>query len=147
MIAHTIQLALAPVFVLVAIGNVMNILSTRLSRIVDRSRYLIERHGETEGTDHDAVVREMRMLDQRIAIIGRAIFTMLLSGLTIGVVIAMLFLDGFTALNLQRATAVAFTVAIALMMYALLLFVRETRIASASLRIPHGLMEWHRQDL
>ncbi len=147
MIAHTIQLALAPVFVLVAIGNVMNILSTRLSRIVDRSRYLIERHGETEGTDHDAIVREMRMLDQRIAIIGRAIFTMLLSGLTIGVVIAMLFLDGFTALNLQRATAVAFTVAIALMMYALLLFVRETRIASASLRIPHGLMEWHRQDL
>ena len=145
MIAHTIQLALAPVFVLVAIGNVMNILSTRLSRIVDRSRMLIDRHGQTDGADHDAVVREMRMLDKRIAIIGRAIFTMLLSGLTIGVVIAMLFLDGFTAWNLNRATAVAFTVAIALMMYALLLFVRETRVASASLRIPHALMEWDRK--
>jgi len=144
-IAHTIQLALAPVFVLVAIGNVMNILSTRLSRIVDRSRFLIERHGQTEGSDHDAVVREMRMLDRRIAIIGRAILTMLISGLTIGVVIAMLFLDGFTSLNLNRATAVAFTLAIALMMYALLLFVRETRIASASLRIPHSFMEWDRK--
>lgn len=144
MIAHTIQLALAPVFVLVAIGNVMNILSTRLSRIVDRSRLLIDRHGQTDGADHDAVVREMRMLDKRIAIIGRAIFTMLLSGLTIGVVIAMLFLDGFTALDLNQATAVAFTIAIALMMYALLLFVRETRVASASLRIPRNLMEWDR---
>ena len=40
MIAHTIQLALAPVFVLVAIGNIMNILSTRLGRIVDRARKL-----------------------------------------------------------------------------------------------------------
>ena len=29
-IAQTIQLALAPVFVLVAIGNIMNILTTRL---------------------------------------------------------------------------------------------------------------------
>ena len=145
MIAHTIQLALAPVFVLVAIGNVMNILSTRLSRIVDRSRLLIDRHAQTDGLDHDAVVREMRMLDKRIEIIGRAIFTMLLSGLTIGVVIAMLFLDGFTSLNLHRATAAAFTIAIALMMYALLLFVRETRIASASLRIPHSLMEWDRK--
>lgn len=123
----------------------MNILSTRLSRIVDRSRLLIDRHGETDGSDHDTVVREMRMLDKRIEIIGRAIFTMLLSGLTIGVVIAMLFLDGFTSWNLHLTTAAAFTIAIALMMYALLLFVRETRIASASLRIPHSLMEWDRK--
>ena len=49
MIAQTIQLALAPVFVLVAIGNIMNILSTRLGRVVDRSRHLQERHAETAG--------------------------------------------------------------------------------------------------
>ena len=48
MIAQTIQLALAPVFVLVAIGNIMNLLSTRLSRVVDRSRHLQERHVATE---------------------------------------------------------------------------------------------------
>ena len=145
MIAHTIQLALAPVFVLVAIGNIMNILSTRLSRIVDRSRYLIERHAETHGADHDAVVREIRMLDRRIAIIGRAILVMVLSGLTIGCVIAMLFLDGFMKLELEPVTACVFTLAIALMMYALLLFLRETRIASASLRIPHSFLEWERE--
>ncbi|HTK72651.1 MAG TPA: DUF2721 domain-containing protein, partial [Croceibacterium sp.] len=40
MIVQTIQLALTPVFMLVAIGNIMNILSTRLARIVDRSRIL-----------------------------------------------------------------------------------------------------------
>ena len=47
MIAQTIQLALAPVFVLVAIGNIMNILSTRLGRIVDRSRVLQEQPQDT----------------------------------------------------------------------------------------------------
>ena len=47
MIAQTIQLALAPVFVLVAIGNIMNILATRLGRVVDRSRVLQQLHGTT----------------------------------------------------------------------------------------------------
>jgi len=56
MIAHTIQLALAPVFVLVAIGNIMNILSTRLGRIVDRARHLQQRHAETFGSEHAMVV-------------------------------------------------------------------------------------------
>ena len=35
MIAQTIQLALAPVFVLVAIGNLLNLLSSRLGRAAD----------------------------------------------------------------------------------------------------------------
>ena len=52
MIAQTIQLALAPVFVLVAIGNLLNLLSSRLGRVVDRSRRLQERHTATEGSDH-----------------------------------------------------------------------------------------------
>ena len=56
MIAQTIQLALAPAFVLVAIGNIMNLLSSRLGRIIDRSRHLQELYNTTSGPDHDAVV-------------------------------------------------------------------------------------------
>ena len=69
MIAQTIQLALAPVFVLVAIGNILNLLSSRLGRVVDRSRHLQERHMATEGPDHDEVVAEIRMIDKRIRLI------------------------------------------------------------------------------
>ena len=83
-IAQTIQLALAPVFVLVAIGNIMNILSQRLGRVVDRSRVLQQLHGTTSGDAHDAVVREIRTVDRRIAMISRAILLLVLSGLTIG---------------------------------------------------------------
>src|SRR6478735_3773758 len=71
LIVQTIQLALTPVFMLVAIGNIMNILSTRLGRIVDRSRVLQERHPETSGPDHDELVRENRLVDRRIHVIGR----------------------------------------------------------------------------
>ncbi len=144
MIAQTIQLALAPVFVLVAIANIMNLLSTRLGRVVDRSRQLQDRHTATSGADHDAVVIEMRAIAQRILLITRAIFLLVLSGLTIGVTVAVLFLEEFVAVRLQVAAAGLFLIAISLLMWALMLFLAETRVASAQLRIPRSLLELER---
>lgn len=145
MIAQTIQLALAPVFVLVAIGNIMNTLSSRLGRVVDRSRILQERHALTSGAEHDAVVREIRMADRRITLIGRAILLLVLSGLTIGLVVALLFIEEFTGAGLQPIVASGFFLAIALLMCALLLFMQETRQATAALRIPESFLELERK--
>jgi len=145
MIAQTIQLALAPVFVLVAIGNIMNILATRLGRVVDRSRVLQELHGTTSGPEHDRVVREIRTVDRRIAMISRAIFSLVLSGLTIGLCVALLFLEELLDVNLQQVAATAFMVAIGLLMFALTLFLRETRHATAVLRIPETYLEPERK--
>ena len=90
MIAQTIQLALAPVFVLVAMGNILNILSTRLGRVVDRARVLQNAHMATEGMEHDLVVAEIRMIDRRIVLITHAVRLMVLTGLTIGATVALL---------------------------------------------------------
>ena len=133
LIAQTIQLALAPVFVLVAIGNIMNIMSTRLGRIVDRSRVLQAMHRDTEGEEHDLVVREIRLVDRRIALVSKAITLLVLSGLTIGLVVAVLFVEELFHVNLQILAAAAFMVAIGLLMWALTLFMRETREATAAL--------------
>jgi len=141
MIAQAIQLALTPVFVLVAIGNIMNILSTRLGRIVDRSRVLVELYGTTEGSEHDRVVLEIRTLVWRIATIGRAILLLVLSALITGCVVALLFMEEFLRLDVQQIAAGAFILAIGLLIGALLLFLRETRLASASLRIPESFLE------
>ena len=141
MIAQTIQLALAPVFVLVAIGNIMNLLSSRLGRVVDRSRAMEEQHRATSGAEHDMVVREFRSLDRRIELIGRAILLLVLSGLTIGLTVVILFLGDFLQWNLPQLSAAAFIVAIGLLMGALLLFLLETREASAALRIPENYLE------
>ena len=144
MIAQTIQLALAPVFVLVAIGNIMNLLSSRLGRVVDRSRELQKMHGSTQGADHDMVVREIRLIDRRIDLIGKAILTMVLSGLSIGLTVAILFVEEVIESDLQQVAATTFIIAVALLMYALLLFLRETRAASAALRIPADYLELER---
>src|SRR4029077_16254586 len=42
-VARLIQLAVAPVFLLTAVGTMIGVLSTRLGRAVDRTRYLEER--------------------------------------------------------------------------------------------------------
>jgi hypothetical protein len=141
MIAQTIQLALAPVFVLVAIGNILNLLSSRLGRVVDRSRHLQERHMSTAGPDHDEVVAEIRMIDRRISLITRAIRLMVISGLFIGTTVAVLFLEELVQLSLQRVAAGTFLAAIGLLMWALVLFLRETQIAAQQLRIPRVYLE------
>lgn len=145
MIAQTIQLALAPVFVLVAIGNIMNLLATRLGRVVDRSRYLQERHGLTSGGEHDMVVSEIRHTDQRIKLIGRALLLLVLSGLVIAFTVGLLFLEEMARIELPRVAAASFLLAIGLLMAALLLFLYETRIAVAALRIPRDYLELERK--
>ena len=145
MIAQTIQLALAPVFVLVAIGNILNVLSTRLGRIVDRSRLLQERHPQTSGAEHDAIVREIRLVDHRIHLIGRAILLLVLAGLTISLTVVLLFIEDFAAINLKLYVATTFVLALGLLMAGLLLFLRETREATAALRIPETYLELERK--
>jgi hypothetical protein len=143
MIAHTIQLALAPVFVLVAIGNIMNILSTRLGRIVDRARALQRLHAETSGRAHDLVVLEMRGVDARIELNTRAIRVLVMAGLD--------WHHGGGAVSgrdadvpMERVAAGIFLVAVSLLMWGLWLFLRETQVAADLLRIPETYLETHR---
>jgi hypothetical protein len=147
MIAQTIQLSLAPVFVLVAIGNIMNILTTRLGRIVDRSRALQLLHAKTTGPEHDAVVIEMRFVDRRIQLIGHALLILVTSGIGIGVTVGTLFLGEMLGREFRIATELAFFTAISLLMLALVYLLLETRLVSRTLRLPPELLEFDRQDL
>lgn len=145
MIAQTIQLALAPVFMLVAIGNIMNLLSTRLGRVVDRSRALQDVHMMTKGPEHDMVVLEIRAIARRIHLITRAIFVLVLAGLAIGTTVAVLFLEEVAGLRLPLIAAGFFLVAVVLMMWGLVLFLAETRVAANQLRIPKDYLELERE--
>lgn len=144
MIAQTIQLALAPVFVLVAIGNIINILSSRLGRIVDRARTLQRLYAETSGEEHDLVVLEMRQVDQRIQLKTKAIRVLVMAGLAIGTTVAVLFTEDMFHVPMERVAAGVFLVAVSLLMWGLWLFLRETQVAAFALRVPETYLERHR---
>jgi hypothetical protein len=141
MIAQTIQLSLAPVFVLVAIGQILNALSVRYGRVIDRSRAMQEMYEKTSGREHDIVAMEIRGLDRRIKLMSSAIRAMVLSGLAIGTTVALLFLDEIAGVGIYQVAAGVFLVAIALLMWALLLFLREIQVSAEMLRVPRKLLE------
>jgi hypothetical protein len=136
MISQTIQLSLTPVFVLVAIGNFMGILTGRLARIVDRSRRLQDEHGATEAAAREAIVEELTQLSIRIDRINRAILLLVTAAILIGTTVALLFIDKMLGINMDGIIASCFIATMGLFLSALVQFLLETRLATATLRVP-----------
>lgn len=146
MIAETIQLALAPAFLLVATGAILNVVTGRLARVVDRARDLQDRHGRTEGAEHDRVVTELRRLDRRMDVINWSILLCVACGITVCVLVALLFLIGTQGRNdLSGLVAAAFIVAMALLTAALVAFLVEVRLAIRTIHVPIELLEREKQ--
>ena len=93
-ITNNIQLALAPVFLLTAVATLLNAISARLARSVDRMRSIQKLiHGDPNLTD--AARAQMRIEANEAKIRGRlfteAIFFDVLSGLFISLTVLELF--------------------------------------------------------
>jgi len=63
-IAHAIQLAVAPVFLLTGVASILSVLTNRLGRIIDRSRFLEGKSLPIDET-HKAIQVELKSLKQR----------------------------------------------------------------------------------
>ena len=90
-------------------------------------------------------MREIRFVDRRIHLIGRAILWLVLASLCVGVTVVLLFVEDLAAINLKPLVSTIFVAALALLIGALLLFLRETREATAALRIPETYLELERK--
>lgn len=140
-ITQTIQIALAPVFLLVAMGNLLNVITGRLARVVDRSRELVKIHAETDGEEHRRIVAELRMLDRRMDIINWSIALCVAAGITVCVMVAMLFWLGASAGILELPVGAAFIAAMLLLLGALVMFMVEVRLAIRTIHVPTELLE------
>lgn len=133
--AHTdivtvLQTAMAPAFLLVALGAMLNLFAGRLTRIIDRSRALQILFKETEGREHAQIVNELHFLQQRIKTVNSAIYLSVMGSIVVCVLIGLLFLMGMTELPfLPQIVAGAFIIAVGLLSMALVQFLREVRIS------------------
>ena len=140
-IAQTIQLALAPVFLLTGIGAVLNVLAGRLSRVVDRVRDLERLHPSSQGDEHARQVDELRILDRRITVINGALFMAVTSAAIICVVVALLFVAELAGLAIGTWVALAFILAMALLIGALAAFMFEVRLSLRAIHVRTELLE------
>jgi hypothetical protein len=137
-IAHTIQLAIAPVFLLTGVAAILGVLSNRLGRIIDRARLLEDRllHASTEDASHLHV--ELQILARRARLVYRAIALSTTCALLVCIVIATLFGAALFDMRITQPIAALFIAAMVALIGALMTFLREVFYATASLRIgPH----------
>lgn len=129
-ITHAIQQAVAPVFLLAGIGGILNVLTNRLARIIDRSRNLHHRL-ETVSEERSMVIRdELSMLTRRARVVHRSIGFSTASALLVCVVIALLFLSAVVGWNSSFVVAALFVLAMCSLIVALSGFLREVQLAT-----------------
>jgi hypothetical protein len=134
-IAHVIQLSIAPVFLLTAICTLLTVTTNRLSRVIDRARYL-ESKLETASPESVAGIHaSLAALSSRAKLINRAITLATTAALLVCTVIAILFLGDFFGVNMMFPVAFLFITAMLSLVFALLSFLREIFVATANLRI------------
>jgi polyferredoxin len=131
-ITRAIQLAVAPVFLLTAIGTLINALTGRLGRAIDRRRKLEELLGAYEGETRLSMERELAALAKRIKLVLWAIAWAVLSALLVCVLIGTAFLGAFVAMDLSKPVAALFVLAIAALTLCLLAFLREVFLAAVA---------------
>jgi hypothetical protein len=134
-IAHVIQLSIAPVFLLTAVGAMLGVLSNRLSRAVDRARSLESRAKTVPGDEELTLRRQLTVLNRRIRMIYRAMVLCAVCALLICSVIVTAFASTLAGAVLAVPIAVLFIAAMLAFIGALLLFLREVHLAISTLQI------------
>jgi len=136
-ISRTIQLAVAPVFLLTALGTILGVLSSRLFRVVDRVRVLNARVADS-GECADPVAAELALLAKRRRLVNHAITSATMAALLVCLLIAFAFI-GFTIhQDFSLVLAWLFVAAMVAFILALLFFLREVVLAVSSVNInPH----------
>lgn len=138
LIAHSIQLAVAPVFLLTGIGSLLGVLTNRLGRIVDRARALEGRLPTTAETDQIELHRELARLSERKWLVNWAITLCTVCALFVCGVIAALFLGDFITAQVGTVVASLFIVAMLSLIAGLLFFLREIYVAVNKTRTPRA---------
>jgi hypothetical protein len=133
-IAHVIQLAVAPVFLLSGVGVTLGVLTNRLGRIIDRARFLEQDPPPGTGPAHDATTVELETLAHRAKLVNRAITLITSCALLICLLIATLFLGAVFSLELVVPLAGLFIGAMLTLIVGYLSFLREIFLATESLR-------------
>jgi hypothetical protein len=134
-IANVIQLSIAPVFMLTAIGSFLGVITNRLARVVDRARDLEDVLGRLEAERLLQATEELRVLARRARWTNRAVTCCTVCALLICLEIATLFGGAFLDVDVSKSAGWLFVVALIALTVGLLSFLREIFLGTWHLQI------------
>src|SRR5687767_1488834 len=133
-IAGVLQLAVAPVFMLTAVGTIIAALNIRLGRAVDRRRDLEERLHRIGAEEMPSARDELGTIARRIRFVYLSILFAVVSGLFVCLLIAGAFIAAFVRTDISTTLGAMFVFAVLALTVSLLLFLREIFLAVSTPR-------------
>ena len=132
-VAHIIQVALTPVFLLSGVASLLSVLSTRLARVADRVDALAERIEIAGVEERLRLTRRLTFLKRRSHILDAAVMMGTLAGVATSVAALLLFVG---ALHDRAGVSLffAFGLALVLTIGALTAYLGEMLLASRGIR-------------
>ena len=120
-LAKAIQLSVAPVFLLTAISGLLGVISSRLTRVIERALVV---QGDPAATG------DLQLLRRRMALLTRASALVTITGVLVAAVVAVTFLGAIAVVDLTPIVVSCFVLAMLSLMGGLLLLLLDTRLAS-----------------
>lgn len=143
-VTQAIQLALSPAFLLTGVAGLLNVMTGRLARIIDRGRHLTEISPPRQLPSH--VMAELSKLERRRHLASKAITACTLAALLLCLVIGMLFIEVYLSAPLRGLIGFGFLAATVAVVTGLYYFLREVQLATASIRIRDLERDLERDD-
>ena len=119
----------------------MNVCTSRLSRIVDRSRDIEPKLLSSRGKEHERWLGELHVLDRRMGLVSWAISLSVLSAVLICAVVVLLFSASLSRLHVATAIALLFIGSMIAIGAGFAIFLIETRVGSRAVRIRSELLQ------
>lgn len=134
-VGRAIQLSVAPVFLLSAIGAMLAVMTNRLARVVDRARRVEQELASGTVDERAAAERSLAVMSRRARFINVAITLCTITALFVCGVVAAMFSGAFLGIDTAIPVAALFVAAMTTFFAGLLFFLREIFLATANLRI------------
>ena len=134
-IASVVQLTIAPVFLLTAIGAMLNVITGRLARAVDRARVLEATLASLQAEALRDANEELHVISRRVRWVNRSITACTICALLTCLEIATLFVGAFIEADVARVAGAVFVLAMLALVVGLLAFLREIFLSTRHLRI------------
>ena len=132
--AKILQTVVAPVFLLMAVSGLLGVMTSRLSRVIDRSR-VVKKGAVADAPLATAARAELEALALRARLVSFSITLCTVTALLICCVIAIMFVGTFGRFDTSAVVAAFFITAMASLIAALLSFLREIFVATRNIHI------------
>jgi hypothetical protein len=130
-----IQLSITPVILISGLGALVISMTTRMGRIVDRSRSLAGLVREAKGSERKHIENQLEILFRRARLMRLAMTMVTSSIFTSGLLIMLLFVSGLAKVPMSNVILGVFMLSVVFMLGGMAAFIRDVFVSLQALNL------------